>query len=86
MPTIENSTLLIDQETSKLQAFRLEDTSRAPVIILYVDDKQAELIPLNPDQEPPTMVKSANMESEVQVITYKEINSFMTQGAPEKQA
>nr|WP_321465051.1 hypothetical protein [uncultured Desulfobulbus sp.] len=79
MHTIQDDTIRVDQETKKLQAFRLEDTTRAPVIILYIDDNQAEMIPLKPGQIPPTTVKSANMESEVQIITYDEVHSFMHQ-------
>ncbi|MGD9947725.1 MAG: hypothetical protein AB7U29_04505 [Desulfobulbus sp.] len=79
MHTIHDNTILIDKETSKLQAFRLEDTGRAPVIILYVDDNQAELVPLKPGQNPPTLIKSANMETEIQIITYAEVHSFMHQ-------
>ena len=79
MPTIQNETIFIDKETTKLQAFRLEDTNRAPAIILFVDDNQAELISLKQGQPPPTRIKSANMEAEIQVITYAEVHSFMHQ-------
>ncbi|MGE4559514.1 MAG: hypothetical protein AB7E77_04905 [Desulfobulbus sp.] len=79
MHTIHDQTIIIDQETTKLQAFRLEDTVRAPAIILFVDDQQAQLIPLKQGQTPPTHVKSANMEAEVQVISYGEVNAFMQQ-------
>ncbi len=79
MRTIQDNTIIIDKETTKLQAFRLEDTARAPVVILYVDDNQAELVPLKPGQTPPTLIKSANMEAEVQIISYAEVHSFMHQ-------
>ncbi|MDD2462670.1 MAG: hypothetical protein PHI97_01610 [Desulfobulbus sp.] len=79
MHTIQDNTIVVDKETTKLQAFRLEDTARAPMIILYVDDNQAELVPLKPGQTPPTLLKSANMEAEVQIITYSEVHSFMHQ-------
>lgn len=79
MRTIQDNAIIIDKETTKLQAFRLEDTARAPMVILYVDDNQAELVPLKPGQTPPTLIKSANMEAEVQIISYAEVHSFMHQ-------
>lgn len=79
MHTIQDDTILIEKETTKLQAFRLEDTARAPMIILFVDDNQAELVPLKQGQVPPTLIKSANMEAEIQIISYAEIHSFMHQ-------
>ena len=79
MRTIQDNAIIIDKETTKLQAFRLEDTARAPMVILYVDDNQAELVPLKPGQTPPTLIKSTNMEAEVQIISYAEVHSFMHQ-------
>jgi hypothetical protein len=79
MHTIQDDTILIEKETTKLQAFRLEDTARAPMIILFVDDNQAELVPLKQGQVPPTLIKSTNMEAEIQIISYAEIHSFMHQ-------
>ena len=46
---------------------------------MYVDDSPAELVPLKPGQTPPTLIKSANMEAEVQIITYSEVHAFMHQ-------
>jgi len=79
MHTLQDKTIIVDKETTKLQAFRLEDTARAPVVIVYVDDSPAELVPLKPGQTPPTLIKSANMEAEVQIITYSEVHAFMHQ-------
>ncbi len=84
MHTIQDNSIIVDQETTKLQAFRLEDTARAPVVILYVDDNQAELVPLKPGQTPPTLIKSANMEAEVQIITYAEVHALMHQEHEQK--
>jgi hypothetical protein len=77
MATIEEDTLVIDQDTFKLQGFRLEDTIRAPAIIIFVDDRKPELIPLSQHQVPPIKIKSRNMEAEIQVISYDEISSYM---------
>jgi hypothetical protein len=79
MHTIQDDTILIDKATTRLQAFRLEDTVRAPAIIAFVDNDQPALIPLKKGQTPPTMIKSANMEAEIQIITYGEIHAFMHQ-------
>ena len=74
---IENETVVVDQPTTKLVGFRLEDTTRAPVIIVFVDENKPELLPLQQGQALPTKIKSTNMEAEIQVITYGEINQFM---------
>ena len=77
MATIEGDALLVDQETFKLQGFRLEDTVRAPAIIIFVDNKKPELIPLRQQQTPPVRIKSRNMEADIQIISYAEISSYM---------
>lgn len=77
MAIIENNYLFIDQDTFKLQGFRLEDTIRAPGIIIFVDDRNPELIPLRQHQTPPVKIKSRNMEAEIQIINYDELNSYM---------
>ena len=41
---IDNDTVVIDAETTKLAGFRLEDTVRAPAVILFVDDRKPELL------------------------------------------
>jgi hypothetical protein len=79
MYPIDDQAVFIDKPTQKLQAFRLEDTGRAPAIILFVDEEQPQMIPIKPGQTPPTMIKSTNMEAEIQIITYAEIHSFMHQ-------
>ncbi len=77
MATFENDALVIDQDTFKLQGFRLEDTIRAPAIIIFVDDRKPELIPLRQHQTPPVKIKSRNMEADIQIISYAEISSYM---------
>jgi hypothetical protein len=77
MLSIENDTVLVDKQTTKLQGFRLEDTRRAPVIIIFVDQNKPELLPLRPGQPVPVTVKSRNMEAEIQIITYDEIDDYM---------
>jgi len=77
MLTIENEFVVVDQNTSKLIGFRLEDTVRAPAIIVFVDENKPELLPLRQGQTPPTKVKSKNMVADIQIITYGEINQFM---------
>ena len=80
MATIQNDAVIIDKDTSKLQAFRLEDTERAPVIIVYVDENPAEMVALAPKQTPPTKIKSRNMEEAIQIISYEEVYAAMGQG------
>jgi hypothetical protein len=75
---IENETVVVDQPTTKLVGFRLEDTARAPVIIVFVDENKPELLPLQQGQALPTKIKSTNMEAEIQIITYGEINQFLS--------
>ncbi len=77
MLTIENEFVVVDQNTSKLIGFRLEDTVRAPAIIVFVDENKPELLPLRQGQTAPTKVKSKNMVADIQIITYGEINQFM---------
>jgi len=77
MLTIEQDVVVVDQESTKLVGFRLEDTNRAPAIIVFVDQNKPELLPIPPGQEPPTKLKSKNMVADIQIITYGEINAFM---------
>ncbi|MBM9537529.1 hypothetical protein [Desulfobulbus alkaliphilus] len=77
MLTIENHTVLVAQETTKLLGFRLEDTSRAPAVIVFIDEQKPQLLPLRQGQTPPTKVKSANMETEIEIITYAEIDQYL---------
>lgn len=77
---IENDTVMVDKDSSKLRGFRLEDTVRAPVIIVFVDEDKPELLPLQQWQTPPTKIKSKNMEADIQIITYEEINAYMNNG------
>ena len=75
--TVDNDTVVIDAETTKLTGFRLEDTERAPAVIIFVDDRKPELLPLPQGQTPPSRVKSRNMEAAIEVITYAEINQHL---------
>lgn len=77
MLTIEQGCVVVDQETTRLVGFRLEDTNRAPAIIVFVDQNKPELLPIPAGQEPPTRIKSKNMVADIQIITYAEINAFM---------
>jgi len=38
MIRIEQLTVIVDKPTTKLQAFRLEDTIRAPALIVFIDE------------------------------------------------
>ena len=77
MLTIENDTVVVDRNSTKLVGFRLEDTVRAPAIIIFVDENKPELLPLQQGQTPPTKIKSHNMEAEIQIITYGELNKYL---------
>ena len=79
MFTLEQDYIFVDQETVKLQGFRLEDTIRAPAVIIFVDDKKPELFALRQQDTAPTKIKSRNMETDIQVISYAEISSYMNQ-------
>ncbi len=82
MYPIHDNTILINKPTTRLQGFRLEDTARAPMIILFVDEEKPQMIPLKPGQTPPTLLKSENMEAAIEIITYAEVHSFMHQEDP----
>ena len=77
MLKIENDTVVIDNLSEKLHGFRLEDTKKAPAIIVFVDDNKPELLTLQQGQTLPTKIKSRNMEADIQIITYDEISQYM---------
>lgn len=78
MLTVEGDTVVVDTLcSSRLLGFRLEDTRRAPAIIIFVDEEKPELLPLSEGQTPPTKVKSKNMVADIQIITYDEINQYI---------
>ena len=79
MLRIEDDWVIVDKQTHKLQGFRLEDTIRAPALIIFIDDQKPELLPLRMGQTAPTKIKSLNMEAEISIITYEEINAHMKQ-------
>ncbi len=75
----KGTTVLVDKDTSKLIAYRLEDTVRAPAIIVFVDEEKPQLLPIRQEDAPPTSIKSNNMEADIQVITFEELNAFLKQ-------
>ena len=79
MLKIEDDCVIVDKQTHKLQGFRLEDTIRAPALIIFIDDHKPELLPLRMGQTAPTKIKSLNMEAEINIISYGEINAYMNQ-------
>jgi hypothetical protein len=78
MLTIKKDSVHVDQQTSKLQGFRLEDTTRAPVIIVFIDEQKPQLLHLRQGQTPPTRVQSINMKTDIEIITYAEIELYLT--------
>lgn len=76
---IRDDLILVDRHTNKLEAFRLVDTVRAPTIIAFIDQEPPQLLPIRQGQEPPTTIRSLNMEQPVQIISYEEIHSFLAQ-------
>lgn len=79
MLTLQGNEVIVDKNTTKLQGFRLEDTVRAPAIIVFVDEGKPQLVPIRQGTIPPTKVRSLNMEAKIQIISYDEINSFLSQ-------
>jgi hypothetical protein len=77
MITIQGDTVTVDRNTTRLLGYRLEDTVRAPAIIVFVDEDKPQLLPIRQGDTPPTQVRSRNMAAEIQIITYEEINSFL---------
>ncbi|NLX19254.1 MAG: hypothetical protein GXY53_08255 [Desulfobulbus sp.] len=75
--TIENDTVVVHEHTDKLEAFRLEDTVRAPAVIVFVNQKRAQLVPIPFGKETPIKVRSLNMEYDIQIISYHEIHNFL---------
>lgn len=81
MLTIKDNEIIVDQPTTALLAYRLEDTVRAPAIIVFIDDRKPELLPIRQGETPPTRVRSHTMATDIEVITYAEITAFLSQGA-----
>lgn len=77
MLRIEGDTVVVDKPSSKLLGYRLEDTVRAPAVIIFVDEDKPELLPLGQGQALPTKVQSENMVADIQIITYDEINKYL---------
>ena len=55
---VHDDAVIVDRKTSKLEAFRLVDTVRAPAIIVFIDDRKPELLPMRQGETPPTRVRS----------------------------
>ena len=79
MLKIEGTDVFVDKQTSKLLGFRLEDTTKAPAVIVFVDEDKPQLLPIRPGDQTPTRVRSQNMETDIQIITYQEISAFLGQ-------
>ncbi len=79
MISIQEDEVIVDAETTRLEGFRLEDTSRAPIIIVFIDEQEAQLVPLpqGGDIVLPTKLKSKNAEVEIQIISFEEIQSTL---------
>ena len=77
MITTKDNLVFVNKKTTRLDGFRLEDTARAPVIILFIDNDKPELIAVSADKEIPVKVKSLNMETEIQIISYAEIDQYL---------
>ncbi|MDY0390596.1 hypothetical protein [Desulfobulbus oligotrophicus] len=80
--TIENDTVIVHQETDRLEAFRLEDTVRAPAVIVFVNQKRAQLVPIPQGGQIPSKIRSLNMEGDIQIISYQEIHTFLHHSDP----
>lgn len=76
---VHDDVVVVDRNTSKLEAFRLVDTVRAPAIIVFIDQEPPQLLPIRQGQQPPSRIRSLNMENEIQIISYEEINSHLMQ-------
>ncbi|MCL1980544.1 MAG: hypothetical protein FWG62_05665 [Proteobacteria bacterium] len=74
---IQGTDVIVDQETAKLVGYRLEDLGRAPAVIIFVDQDKPCLLPVQQGDPAPTTVRSRNMEAEIQIISYQEINEFL---------
>ena len=77
MVEIQGDTVIIDKETTRLEGFRMEDTAKAPVIILFVNEDEPQMVPLEKGSTVPVRVKSKNSEAEIQVISYEEIKATL---------
>lgn len=73
MIEIEGDTIVVDKETIRLEGFRMEDTAKAPVVILFLDEDEPKMIPLDKEDPVPVRVRSINSEAAIQVISFEEI-------------
>ncbi|MCL2458806.1 MAG: hypothetical protein FWF31_08190 [Desulfobulbus sp.] len=73
----QGTEVIVDRETTKLVGYRLEDLDRAPAVIIFVDEDKPRLLPIRQGDPSPTTVRSRNMEAEIQIISYQEINAFL---------
>ncbi|MDR2549048.1 MAG: hypothetical protein LBD10_02410 [Desulfobulbus sp.] len=74
---IQGAVVIVDRETTKLEGYRLEDPVRAPAVIIFVDGDKPRLLPIQQGYPPPIKVRSHNMEADIQIITYQEINAAL---------
>ncbi len=79
MLKIQDDVVLVEIETERLEGYRLEDPSRAPAIIVFINEEEPQLVPLERDAVVPTKIKSLNMEAEIQIITYDEVKATLAQ-------
>ena len=50
---------------------------RAPAVILFVDDRKPQLLPLAQGQSPPSRPSSRNMQAAIEIITLEEITKYL---------
>lgn len=77
MIEIQGDTVVVDKETTRLEGFRMEDTVKAPVVILFIDEDEPQMVPLEKGSAVPVRVQSKNSEAEIQLISYEEIKATL---------
>ena len=78
MITTQGNEIIIDATTERLEGYRLEDSTRAPVIIVFTDQDEPHMVPIAHDASPiPTVIKAKNKEVQVQIISNEEIQSTL---------
>lgn len=77
MYAVEEEVVVVNKETTRLEGFRLEDTAKAPAVIVFVDDDEPQLVPFDLHGPVPLRVKSKNNEAEIQVIGNEEIKKVL---------
>ncbi len=78
MIKIQDDEIIVDIETERLEGFRLEDTAKAPMIIIFTDQDEPQSISLPQGTTTvPTKLRSKNKEAEIQIISVDEIQSTL---------